>query len=116
MVVALFVLAVGGIAAFLTMIASLMKNSDPYQQAVGKAKESSAVVELLGEPIEEGFMPSGSVNTSGSSGSAQLDISLSGSIQGGTVYVQAGKTAGTWSYDVLMFRADSGEEVNLSSP
>jgi hypothetical protein len=107
-------LFVGGI--FLVVSAS-MKSSEPYQVALEAARRHPEVVEALGEPIEPGLLPTGSIETSGPGGSADLAIPISGPKGAATVYVSARKTAGRWQLDVLEAAIDGREgRVQLIDP
>jgi hypothetical protein len=97
--------AAGAMAAFFFAIFSLvtgtMKSSAPYQHALARAKADAEVQAALGTPIEDGFMSSGHISTSGSTGSASLEIPISGPKGKAHLYVEAQKSAGTWSYTSL---------------
>jgi hypothetical protein len=91
-------LLVGAIAAG---VLSLIKSSDVYQQAVTKVQNSPAALEALGKPVVPGWWLSGSINVSGSSGSADIAIPVSGPKAKGTVYAVASKRAGRWQFQTL---------------
>ncbi len=93
-----------------------MKSSDAYKQALDKAKSNPDVVAALGSPIKEGYFTSGSININGASGNADLAIPISGSKGKGTVYLEAQKSAGEWSYSKLVVQIDqTNERINLLS-
>jgi hypothetical protein len=95
-------------------IAGLMKSSDAYRDALAKAKSSPAVVHELGKPIEEGFFTSGSIRVSGPSGDADLSIPISGPKGTGTIYLEAHKSAGVWTFSKLVVEIDTDRKrVNL---
>jgi hypothetical protein len=94
----LCVLFVGGI---LMVVTTAIKSSDAYQVALERARANPEVVEALGEPIEPGFMPTGSIEVNGSSGYADLGIPISGPKSSGTIYVQAQKFADEWEFNRL---------------
>jgi hypothetical protein len=99
------VAVVGGIAGFIYLIFSLvmglMKSSEPFKHAMERANASEQVQVALGTPVEPGMFIMGSINTSGASGNASLAIPVSGPKGGGTLYVEARKSAGTWTYSTL---------------
>lgn len=98
----------------LVIVFGAIRSSDVYQMALEQARQSPAVVRALGEPIEPGFFPSGSLETSGSSGSANLKIPLTGRRDVGTLYVMATKRGGEWSFSQLAVEVEStGERINL---
>jgi hypothetical protein len=78
-----------------------MKNSDAAKESVLKAQANPRVVQKLGTPIEEGWLVSGSINTSTTSGDADLAVPISGPKGQGKVYVTAHKSAGAWNYSVM---------------
>lgn len=61
-------------------------------------------IEVLGSPINEGFLVSGNtnVNVNGASGEANLSIPISGPKGKGTIYVAANKSLGRWNYSGLV--------------
>src|SRR5258706_2258744 len=73
-----------------------------------------AVVAALGMPIVEGFFTSGNIKVSGRSGSADLAIPISGPSGSGTVFLEARKSAGQWSFLTLAFESEkTGERTDL---
>jgi hypothetical protein len=98
------------VAAVLTIVFGSMKSSDAYRLAMDRARASGAVVEALGTPVEEGFFVSGNVSVSGPSGSAELAIPVRGPRGKGTVYVEARKSAGEWTFTRLVFEANETKQ------
>jgi len=86
-------LGVGGV----TLIARSMKRSEAYQTTLGYLRSAPRVQADLGSPIEDGFMPSGRIASSGSTGSADLTISLSGPKGEGRARVTLEKGLGGWN-------------------
>jgi hypothetical protein len=104
--------------AFLALILSIvfgsMKASDPYRLAMDRATASPAVTQALGTPIKAGFFVSGNISVDGASGSAELAIPLSGPKGKGTVYVEAKKAVGQWTFSRLVFEAgETKERIDL---
>ncbi|HEY0511769.1 MAG TPA: cytochrome c oxidase assembly factor Coa1 family protein [Thermoanaerobaculia bacterium] len=85
---------------------SVIRHTDVFRQAVARAEANPQVRADLGEPIREGWWISGKVNTSGSSGDADLAIPLKGARKDGTLYAVARKSAGRWTYDTLEVAVD----------
>jgi len=100
LIVPLLALA-GFIGGILAIVFGSIKSTDVCQQALTLAKSNPAVIEALGEPVEDGWLMSGNINTSGSSGSADISIPLHGPKGKGTLYAVATKSAGRWEYDTL---------------
>jgi len=90
-------------------ISDVIGNSEVCRLAVQQAQSSSAVAERLGQPIKRGFMISGSIETSGPSGRADLEIPLSGPRGKGTLYAVAVRSVGIWKFEALQLavRGDS---------
>jgi len=106
-------LLLASIAVFVVGIARITKSSEPYRIGLAGAKVDPRVVAALGEPIEDGIMPSGSISTSNGSGSANLHVSLHGSRGNGTLYIEAERHAGEWHYTTLQVLPDAGEAISL---
>jgi hypothetical protein len=79
----------------------LFKSSEVFQLAMIRIREHPAAVEILGTPIQDGLLVSGSISQEGSSGSANLVIPVSGPKGSGTLYVTAQKWDGKWSLTAL---------------
>ena len=94
-------LVVGGAAGIVATVFGSIKSSDVYQDALAEATADPEVVNTLGEPVEAGLIPSGSISVENASGEASLSIPISGPKGKGTLYVEATKSAGTWTYTVL---------------
>jgi len=91
-------------------VSSMMKSSDAYQLAVAQARMDPEVVSALGEPIVEGFLASGNINTNGSSGKADLAIPISGPKGGATIYLSATKSVGKWTFKDLVVEVDKSKD------
>src|SRR5262245_34596948 len=95
-------LACAGLIAFIGLVVfGAIKSSDAYTEAMRRASSSEAVQEALGTPVEAGWLVSGSINISGSSGNADLTIPISGPKGSGTLYVVATKSSNRWRYSTL---------------
>ncbi len=93
------------IAAFIALIFfavfGLLKSSDPAREALTRAKANPQLQLELGTPIEEGFIIMGNISTSNASGSANLDIPISGPNGKANLHVEASKRSGVWTYSTL---------------
>jgi MFS family permease len=103
-------LAVLGIGVFVVVLLAFIEHqirtSPVYQASVAKARTSSQVVKVLGEPIKEGWFSSGELTQStDGSGSATLMIPLSGPKGKGVLKVEAARLAGSWRFSTLQFSA-----------
>jgi len=106
------------LAGFFVAIAAIvfgtMKSTDVYKQAVATARSNPAIVEALGEPLETGWFLSGTINTSGSSGDADVSIPLHGPKGAGTLYAVAAKSAGRWEFNTLEVEVEGqAERIDL---
>lgn len=91
----------GFIALVVYGVFGLMKSSTPYKEALMRAQADPLVRSRLGAPIQGGLLLSGQVNVSGTSGSANLAIPISGPKGSGTLVVKARKSRGEWTYSTL---------------
>jgi hypothetical protein len=94
---------VGGLVL---VIFGAIKSSDVYQTAIQVAQAHPEVRRELGDPIETGWMVSGSVQVTGPSGHADVSVPLSGSRASGTLYGVADKSAGRWAFSKLEVEVD----------
>jgi Cytochrome oxidase complex assembly protein 1 len=108
-----------GVAFLLCIgIIGLIGSSEVCRLGVQQAQSNSAVAARLGEPIKQGFVVGGSIKMSGSSGSANLEIPLSGPRASGTLYAVAERRVGTWKFETLQLavRGDPNRVDLLSVP
>ena len=122
LVLTLIALVVAFFAAILFAVRGSMMHSDVYTDAVARARANPELVALLGEPLEPGFMPSGSVSSTsegGGSGKADLAISLEGPRGGGQLVASAERRLGNWIYESLVFMPEGGgldQVITIAAP
>jgi hypothetical protein len=110
----MMLLFAAGIFLVMSFVFGLIKSSDPYGQAMLRARASHAVIEAFGSPIKEGFFTSGSINETGPSGTAQLAIPISGPKGSGTIYLEAQESAGLWTFSKLEVEVEkTGRRIDL---
>lgn len=110
----LLTLCVGAFLAFMSAIFGMIKSSDAYQQPLQRAQRSPAVTAALGEPVTAGWLVMGNIEVNGPSGEANLQIPLSGPTAKGDLFVEAKKSAGAWTYHVLVVQVgDGGKRIDL---
>jgi len=99
----LSMLVVGAVVIVLivTLVFGALKSSDVYKQALAKATANPTVISELGEPIEAGWVVSGSISVNGSSGEADISIPISGPKKSATIYAVGRKSAGEWIFSRL---------------
>ena len=114
----LLVLLVGAfIATIFFFVFSMMKTNDAYQHSLEAARHNPEVVAALGQPIEDGWFVSGNFEENGPAGVANFSIPVSGPKGGGTVYVEAHKSAGQWNYNTLVVELDATHQrIDLQAP
>ena len=111
--IVLVVCVVGAISFWALLyigITSTFTESEPYQVSLQLALSDKNIGEKLGYPIDIGKFPSGKFVSSNLKSEAVLKISLTGTKQSGTLYVEATKFAGKWKYDELLLIVDETDE------
>ena len=112
-VVSLLLLS-GFVAAVCSLTFGIMKKSGAYQQAVATARADSHVIETLGTPIEEGYFVMGQIELTNDGGYANLSIPIFGPNGSATIYAEAAKSGGQWSFHTLeVMVEDTGEWIHL---
>jgi TonB family protein len=111
-IIVVAVLAIGGIFFFAM---SALKSSDVYKGALDRVRSNPEAVEALGEPIKDGWLVQGNVNFTGSSGTANLSIPVSGPKKSGTVVVRAVYENGAWMYENLDLAVEGGGLIPLNA-
>ena len=96
LLVGLFVLAVFAFAAGIVgLVMWSFRQSDVSRLALDKARKNPEVVARLGEPIEAGLLCSGSMSTSGDSGTATITIPIHGPKGKADLHLDARKAMGS---------------------
>lgn len=107
----LLVLLVGAfIATIFFFVFSMMKSNDAYQHSLEAARHDPQAVAALGAPIADGWFVSGNFEENGPSGVANFSIPVSGPKGAGTIYVEARKSAGQWTYPTLLLEVEATKE------
>lgn len=102
------------IGVFMFGITSAFRASDVYQEALRTAQNDPQVIAALGSPVQAGWLTTGSIETSGLSGEADLRIPIYGPEGRGTLYVQARRESGVWRYYTLAVVVNgSGQTIDL---
>lgn len=86
---------------------SSVRNSEPYQLALTTAQQSETAIAILGEPIEPGFLFSGSFSVSGPNGDASYSIPVSGPNGKGQLNATAIKSNDVWELNTLILETSS---------
>lgn len=112
--VSLFAAAV---LAFASALFGMMRSSDVYITAMQRMRDNPQVIAALGTPIEPGWYLTGSMKTGGTSGTADLQIPISGPKGEGDLYLAAEKTHGRWTYSTLIVTVDGRDApIDLLTP
>ena len=91
-----------------------LSDTPAYTEAVARARQSPAVREALGEPLETSWNGQQmDVKTSGDEGSARLTIPLKGPRGSGLLRVLALKKEGTWRFQTLRVDVADREPIDL---
>jgi Cytochrome oxidase complex assembly protein 1 len=98
---------VGGI--FL-LVETSFRHSDAYTQALARVEADPQVIAGIGQPLKAGWLISGNINVSGSSGHSDLSIPISGPRGKGKIHVVASKNAGVWRFETLEVAIDGERE------
>jgi len=109
-IVVIIVVVIGGIGL------KIFRSSSPCQSALSAAQASPAMRAQIGEPIELGWLITGSINSINGSGSANLNILVHGPKGKASVRVIGKSAAGVWNYEKMTATITStGEKVDLIS-
>jgi len=105
------------VGSILLIVETSFQHSGFYSEALARARANPQVTEKIGLPLQAGWLASGSMNTSGPSGSADVSIPISGPKGKGTIYVVAKKSAGEWKFRTLQVEIE-GEtsRIDLLKP
>ena len=89
------------VAVLVVIATSMLKSSDPYEQALSIVQASPTAREQLGAPIEPGWFVTGSIRTANESGSAAMEFSVAGVHSEGVVRLAASRTERVWELSHL---------------
>lgn len=115
---AVFVLAALGVGGAYYYKCGRILISEPYHQALAAVQKSPEVKQLLGEPIKDGWFPSG--NVSSEQGEARVYFNVRGpkTADGreptAKVNFQARFVTGEWGFTNFEVTQDGGERLNLT--
>ncbi len=100
----------GSVTLIFSLVFGLIKGSEPYGQAMDTARTDTAVISAIGAPVEDGFLVTGNIEVSPSSGYADLAIPISGPKGSGTIYAEAEKYEGEWYFSTLEVVVEETDE------
>lgn len=111
----LVVVAVAAVIFIVLGLFGVLKKATPYADSLEAVQSNPGAIEALGEPIDPGFVVSGSVNLNNDDGDAALSYPVSGPNGKGTVKVTGKKAAGQWSYETMELQVEGGETIDLQA-
>jgi hypothetical protein len=118
-VITILVLVVASILAMVGGIVGLVmwsiRQSDVFRMAMERARQNPQVVQQLGTPIEPGWLVSGSIQLENDAGTANLTIPIHGPSQKAKMYLDARKRMGEWTFNSLVVKTASGEEIDVAA-
>jgi Cytochrome oxidase complex assembly protein 1 len=103
----LVLMALAFAAGIFFFVVGVMKESGAYKTALTRARENPAVIEALGTPISEDWLPSGSAHSVGPGGDANLAIPIRGPKGKATIYVAAMEVVGIWQFNTLVVEIEA---------
>lgn len=99
------------------LFGGMMKNNEAYKISLATVQNTPEVIEVIGSPIEPGFFVFGSVQTSGSSGKAELNYKIIGPNGEGSAYVAAEKKLGKWNiFELATYFGDIDKRIDIIQP
>ncbi len=101
LVLLVFLGIAGLVAGVLGIAMTAFKSSDVYVSSLERVRTAPAVVQQLGQPIEDGWLVTGSIEVAGPGGHADIAIPIHGPKGKATVYAVAEKSAGRWEFHTL---------------
>jgi len=106
----LIVLFFLGIGSLIFGITNMISDSEPALYAVEKASAAPKVIEILGEPIVQEGMSSGSISFNNGDGDADLRVPISGPNGKAIVRVVAEKYDDEWTYEKIYVLLKGGDQ------
>ena len=105
----------GVCSGFIFTVFGALKGIEPYQMALERVQNSPRAKQLLGEPIRDGWVVSGSFSVQNDTGDADITFAVSGSKDSGNVHVIANRAGGKWTITNLTLDTKN-ESVDLTEP
>jgi hypothetical protein len=107
--------AVGVFVLIFAVVMYSMRSADGTQAAVTRARADARVLAAVGEPLQVGWIISGSVSGVGVGSTVEVSIPLSGPAGEGTLVAHGWReTEQGWSFTVLSFTPDGADGVAVN--
>ena len=111
--IVLFGSCVAGIA---WVAVTAIRASDPYSDALQRARANPEVIQRLGSPIEPRWWLTGSVDLDNDDGAADIKIPISGPKGDAFIAVEGTSTNGRWTYTRMTVEPATGPPIDLLAP
>lgn len=95
------------------LVFSMMRTGEPYKESVRRMQSDARVTAKIGSRVKPGWFVTGSINTTPTTGHADLAIPFEGPKGQATVNVVADKVAGKWKYQLMKATFEDGSTVDL---
>ncbi len=101
-------------AVIFTILDVSFRNSTVYKEALARAGRSPEIINRIGEPLRPGRVVQGQLNVSGSTGTANMRIPITGPRGKAAIVLDARKVDGTWVFRSLEVQFEGqSDTVNL---
>ena len=110
------VVALALVVGVVALVMWSIRQSDVLRIALEQARKNPAVVAQLGTPINPGWLISGSMHIENDAGTANFTVPIHGPRQEATLYLDARKRTGEWTFNTLTVKLDDGREILLLPP
>jgi len=97
--------------ALFFVITGSMKHSDAFNMSLGELQNNPEIIALIGQPIEPGFLVTGSISSGTGSGKALLNYSIKGPKGEAEVQVAAIKEIDGWHIKELLVYSEGQENL-----
>jgi hypothetical protein len=104
----------GFFAAIFSIVFGMIKSSPPYEESLAMIQAHPEIREVIGTPIEPGFLVTGSIEVNPSSGFADIAYTVSGPRGSADVSVVAEKSGAQWTFESIDVEIDTGARFKLA--
>lgn len=100
-IVAGVILLCAFVGTVFTIVSYSFHKSFVFNEAIARAERNPQVVNRIGTPLKAGWLPTGNIQVSGDTGTAQMEIPVTGPRGNATIRLDARKASGTWRFSVV---------------
>jgi len=101
---------VGTVGTSVLGVFGIIRSSPVFADSLEVIQGDVRAQELLGTPIEAGWLVGGEISETGATGTAEISYPVSGSNGSGTAYVSAKKVEGEWVITRLVLVMDKTKQ------